>query len=231
MGRNYVCRMIVRRAARFGRKLGLTEPFMASLASVVVEIYGDAYPELRRNQKAILDNLTREEKRFQRTIESGLGHLDDLLAEMKQGNQTMMDGTAAFDLYATHGLPLEITRDIAREQGLDVDEAGFRAAMEEHRLASGGGKAMGSMGGEDVEIYRSIFENLQAEGKLDSRGVAYDPYSHGEPIVEVRGSVLALLQDGFTIDVAQPGNRVEIILPKTCLYVESGGQVSDYGTI
>jgi len=231
IGRNYVCRMIVRRAARFGRKLGLTEPFMANLASVVVEIYGDAYPELRRNQKAILDNLTREEKRFQRTIESGLGHLDDLLAEMKQTNQTTMDGTAAFDLYATHGLPLEITRDIAREQGLDVDEVGFRAAMEEHRLASGGGKAMGSMGGEDVEVYRSIFENLQAEGKLDSRGVAYDPYSHGEPIVEVGGSVLALLQDGFTIDVAQPGSRVEIILPKTCLYVESGGQVSDYGTI
>ncbi len=231
IGRNYVCRMIVRRAARFGRKLGLTEPFMANLASVVVQIYGDAYPELRRNQKTILENLTREEKRFQRTIESGLGHLDDLLAEMQRKNQTVMTGAAAFDLYATHGLPLEITRDIAREQGLDVDEGGFHAAMEEHRLASGGGRAMGSMGGEDVEVYRPIFEALQAEGKLSTSGVDYDPYSHGEPVLEMTGEVLALMQDGFSINEAAPGSRVEVILPKTCLYVESGGQVSDFGTI
>ncbi len=94
----------------------------------------------------------------------------------------------AFDLYATHGLPLEITRDIVREQGFDVDDKGFLKAMEEHRVASGAGKAFGKMGGEDVDIYREILENLQATKQLGPQGVAYDPYS----TFDVEGKVLAI---------------------------------------
>ena len=138
-GRNYVARMIVRRAARFGTKIGLTEPFLAKVAEAVIEQYGDFYPELRKTQPAILDNLTREEIRFARTVEAGTAHLENLLSELRSTNQTVLDGHKAFDLYATYGLPFEISRDIAREQGLDVDEKGFTAAKEEHAIASGGG--------------------------------------------------------------------------------------------
>ncbi len=226
-GRNYVCRMIIRRAARFGSKIGLNEPFLAKVAQVVIDNYGVFYPELARNRATILDNITREEIRFQRTVESGLSHLEDMLTELRAKGGSVLSGANAFELYATHGLPLELTRDIAREQGLEVDEKGFRAAMEEHRQASGAGKAFGAMGGEDVEIYRGVLADLHNAGLLPGQGVAYDPYSS----VEVEGPVLALIKDGEPVDQVLPGDRVEVILPRTCFYVESGGQVSDTGTI
>ncbi len=226
-GRNYVCRMIIRRGARFGGKIGLTKPFLAQVAEQVIAIYGEHYPELVRNRTAILDSLTREEVRFQRTVESGLSVLQGYFDEMRASGQRVLDGARAFELYATHGLPLEITRDIAREQDLDVDEPGFRQAMEDHKVASGAGKAFGAMGGDDVEIYRAVFEDLNAKGKLGKDGVAYDPYS----TLEVEGEVLALVRDGEPVSAAAVGDSVEVVLPKTCFYVESGGQVSDMGTI
>jgi alanyl-tRNA synthetase len=226
-GRNYVCRMIIRRAARFGSKVGLKEPFLAQVAEVVVDHYGDAYPELRRNRKAILDSLTREEKRFQRTVEAGLSHLEELMDDLRRQGGTVLDGESAFDLYATHGLPLELTRDIAREQGLDVDESAFRRAMDEHRLVSGGGKAMGVMGGDDVDVYRGVLDQLIAQGKVDNQGIEYDPYQD----LEVDTTVLALVKDGQPIHEAGTGDRVEVILPRTCFYAEAGGQVSDTGRI
>lgn len=226
-GRNYVCRMIIRRAARFGSKLGLNGPFLAKVADVVVDNYGAAYPELLRNRATILTNLTREEQRFQRTVDAGMSHLNDLLDEMTNAGQTVMDGHKAFDLYATHGLPLELTRDVAREQGKDVDEAGFRAAMDEHRLASSAGKVFGPMGGEDVDVYRNALDELIGQGKLDSKGVQYDPYSG----FEVTAPVAAFFHEGEMVDAVQPGDSVEVLLPKTCFYVEAGGQISDSGTI
>jgi alanyl-tRNA synthetase len=110
---------------------------------------------------------------------------------------------------------------------MDVDQAGFKAAMDEHRIASGAGKAFGSMGGEDVDIYRSVFEDLQARNHLGKDGVSYDPYL----TVEIEGELLALIQDGQPVSFALEGDRVEVILPKTCFYVEAGGQISDQGTI
>ncbi len=226
-GRNYICRMIIRRAARFGSKIGLNEPFLAKIAEIVVDNYGAVYPELVKNKAAILDSLTREEVRFQRTVEAGVGELQALMDELKRSGKKVLDGKLAFDLYATHGLPFEITRDIAREQELDVDQAGFSAAMDEHRLASGAGKAFGPLGGEDVDVYRSLAEELRSQGKLAEDGVKYDPYSS----VEVEEELVAMVVDGEAVQHAQPGDRVEIILPKTCFYVEAGGQVSDTGTI
>jgi alanyl-tRNA synthetase len=169
VGRNYVARMIIRRGARFGTKIGLHEPFLAKVAEAVIATYGAFYPELEKSRGAILDNLTREEIRFARTIETGTAHLENLLSELREQNaalssskgKTVLDGHRAFDLYATYGLPFEISRDIAREHGLDVDEAGFKAAREEHSLASGGGKAMGKMGGEDAEFFAGILKDLQ----------------------------------------------------------------------
>jgi alanyl-tRNA synthetase len=227
-GRNYITRMIIRRAARFGTKIGLREPFLAKVAEAVIEEYGNFYPELVKGRGAILDNLTREEIRFARTIESGTAHLENLLSELRASGQTTLDGRRAFDLYATYGLPFEISRDIAREQGLDVDEEGFKVAREEHSLASGGGKAMGKIGGEDAEFFAGILKDLQKKKKLGEHGVEYDPYT--SPHVD--GEVLALIAaGGRSVESVSFGDPVEVILPRTGFYIESGGQVDDTGYI
>ncbi len=227
VGRNYVCRMIIRRAARFGTKIGLTEPFLAKVAEQVIETYSGFYPELGKNKTAILDNLTREEIRFARTVETGTAHLQNLLDGLAAAKSRILDGHKAFDLYATYGLPFEITRDIAREQDLDVDEAGFRAAMDEHRIASGGGKAMGPLGGEDAEIWSQKIKSLQSDKKLGPEGVHYNPYE----LLSFEGQVLALYNGGKFFDEVYPDDYVEVLLPETGFYVESGGQVSDTGVI
>ncbi|HET6846978.1 MAG TPA: alanine--tRNA ligase, partial [Anaerolineales bacterium] len=226
IGRNYICRMIIRRAARFGTKIGLTEPFLAKVAEAVIETYGGFYTELTKNRSAILDSMTREEVRFARTIESGTGQLQNLLDELA-GKGGVVEGSRAFELYATYGLPLEIARDIAREQGLEVDEEGFRKAMDEHRLVSGGGKAMGKLGGEDAEFYAAVARELKRKGRLDVQGVVYDPYTS----LTVEGELLALIVDGQERESASFGEGVEVILPRTGFYIESGGQVSDEGII
>ena len=227
IGRNYICRMIIRRAALFGSKIGLEEPFLARISSKVIDAYGKAYPELEKNRKTILDNLTREEVRFKRTVDAGLEHLNEMLATLGASGKSVLDGESAFRLYATHGVPLEITRDIAREAGMDVDVAGFQAAMEEHRLVSGAGKAFGPMGGEKAELYREILENLIQDGKLDQEGIEYNPY---ESLVE-EAEILALVKDGRTVDSVQVGDAVEVMMPKVPFYIESGGQVADHGRL
>ncbi|MEX2161004.1 MAG: alanine--tRNA ligase [Anaerolineales bacterium] len=227
VGRNYVTRMIIRRGARFGSKLGLNEPFMAALAEVIIGNYGKAYPELVKNRKTILENLTREEERFQRTVESGLAHLEDLFAAMAAKGEKTLGGEAAFELYATYGLPFEITRDIAKERGLSVDEVAFRSAMDEHRLASGGGQAMGELGGEQATIYADVLKDLQKKKKLTKKGVKYNPYEE----LETKGDVLALVRAGKPVKQAKVGEQVGVLLPATPFYLASGGQISDTGTI
>ena len=227
MGRNYVCRMIVRRAARFGTKIGLNEPFMAKVAEVVINEYGEAYPELEKNRATILDNLTREEKRFARTVEAGLGYLNDLIDGMKKSGSKVLDGKEAFELYATHGLPLELTRDILKEQDLDVDEPGFKEAMEEHKVQSGAGKAMGSQGGENVELYSAALEKCVAQKEVSAKGVEYNPYEW----LNVEGKVIGLISGGEIVESASTDEEVEVMVPKTGFYVESGGQVGDSGWI
>ena len=225
VGRNYICRMIIRRAARFGSsKLGLDEPFMAKVAAKVIENYGDAYPELVKNKETILDNLTREEQRFQSTVESGLSHLEEEIEKM-DGKQ--LSGAVAFELYATHGLPLEITRDVLRERGLDVDEKGFYEAMEAHRISSGAGKEFGPLGGENAEFYAGIFQELQIQGKLLEKGVVYDPYF----LAEIEAEIIAIIKDGKQVNDAAKGEAVQLVLDRTGFYIQSGGQVSDTGLI
>jgi alanyl-tRNA synthetase len=227
IGRNYICRMIIRRAARFARKLNLYNPFMAKVAEIVINNYGDAYPELKRSQQIILDTITREEKRFAETLDAGFAVVQDHLDTLRANNLTTLDGPTAFNLYATLGFPLEITRDILREEGFEVDEEGFHSAMEQHRLASGAGKAIGEMGGKDVTIYQETLEKLVQSEKLSPEGVLYDPYAS----IEVQGSILAIFREGAAVESANPGDKVEILLPETCFYLESGGQVSDSGKI
>jgi alanyl-tRNA synthetase len=227
IGRNYICRMIIRRAARFARKLNLFNPFMAKVAEIVINNYGNAYPELKRSQQVILDTITREEKRFAETLDAGFAVVQDHLNTLRANNLTTLDGLSAFNLYATLGFPLEITRDILREEGFKVDEEGFHSAMEQHRLASGAGKIFGELGGKDVAIYQETLEKLVQSGKLSPEGVLYDPYDS----FEVQGSILAIFHQGTAVETVNPGDNVEILLPETCFYLESGGQVSDSGKI
>ena len=226
IGRNYVCRMIVRRAARFGGKIGLDEPFLAKVAESVIEIYGGFYPEIVENRTTILDNLSREEERFHQTVESGMERLEQLLQRLRDQGEGVLPGEQAFDLYATYGLPLEITRDVAREQGLEVAEAGFKKAMDEHRIASGAG-AFGDLEGSEVDIYRLLVQDLQSQSKLGIDGVNYNPYD----TLEIEGPVLAIVHAGEPVQKVKPGDKVEVLLPATRFYIEAGGQVSDTGMI
>ncbi len=225
MGRNYVCRMIIRRGYRFGGHLGLNSPFLKWIAEVVIDLYQDAYPELKKNRKIILNTIMREEEQFQQTLENATLHATDIMLLHKPGD--VLSGSDTGDLYTTFGLPLEITRDIAKEYGIEVDEKGFREAMEQHRLNSGAGHAMGDLGGEEVELYRKLLNTLQKDGKLDSDGVIYNPYDE----LTAQGSVLALIKDNKKVTSAKEKDKVQVILPETPFYMESGGQVSDTGTI
>jgi alanyl-tRNA synthetase len=226
-GRNYVCRMIIRRASRFGSKAGFDKPFLAGVAEAAIDTYAQVYPELARHRAAILSTLTDEERRFQRTVDTGTAQLMERLGEVRAAGKTVLDGEAASELYTTYGLPLEITRDIAREQNMQVDEAGFHTSMDAHRLASGAGQQMGDLVEEDIEVYQTLLADLERSGALKGEGVHQDPYSG----LHVEAPVLALLADGQRVSAAGPGDIVQVILPETPFYAESGGQVSDQGTI
>src|SRR5690606_5392393 len=140
-------------------------------------------------QEFILHTLTQEETRFARTLDAALAHLDNLLAGLQERGEATIPGDVAFRLYATHGLPLEITRDVAGEVGIDVDEPGFLAAREAHAQASGSG----AFGAYDVgeNIYSLLYDKLVATGRLTRDGVDYVPY--GPPNIE--SEVVGLIQD------------------------------------
>ena len=230
LGRNYVTRMIIRRAALFGGKLGLSDPFLAGVADAVIEHYRDAYPELEQNREAIRRLITEEERRFARTVESGISRLTERLKEIQNQGLNVLPGDWAFDLYATYGLPLEIARDLARERAVDTDVSGFYAAMDKHRDISGGGPGRAEGGVELAELsgrHQGVLTQLRQQGALDATGVRYDPYSG----LEVEGPVVAILRDGQPVERAQAGESVAIVLGETAFYVEAGGQVSDIGTI
>jgi alanyl-tRNA synthetase len=226
-GRNYVLRMILRRAARFGRKLGFAEPFLAEVAKVVIDIMGSQFPELEARRPFILTTITQEEERFLRTLDLGLARLDDLLAGLEAEGGKTMPGDAAFRLYDTFGLPLEITRDVAEERGLSVDEVGYQAALEEQRQRARRVEAFEAPDEETLGRYQKVMADLQEQGVLDEGGVRYAPYS----VTELETTVAAILRDGEPVRSAKEGDQVEVVLPATGFYVESGGQVSDTGFI
>ncbi len=227
LGRNYVCRMIIRRGSRFGSKIGLDKPFMAKVSEAVIEHYSDFYPELARNQAAIYQTITDEERRFHRTIDIGISHLMNVIEETRAAHLDTIPGDKAFDLYATHGLPFEITRDIAREHGADTDEVGFFEAMEIHRLVSGSDLESEKQPKIDVEIFRSLLSDLQEKGTLGIEGVVYDPY--GGFAQEI--TILAILKDGTFVQSATVNDEVVFVIPETPFYIEAGGQVADTGSI
>ncbi|MCS7055736.1 MAG: alanine--tRNA ligase [Thermoflexales bacterium] len=224
-GRNYVLRMVMRRAMRFGRSLGLHEPFLFHVADAVIEKMGEHYTELINRRDHILRTIYTEEERFARTLDQGLERLEQELSTLRS---PVLSGDAAFRLYDTYGLPFEIMRDVARERGLTVDESGFRAARERAKEIARAAAQERFAGDYDAaRAYRETFDALRADGKLPEGGVTYDPY--GELTCDTE--VLAILRDGEMTDRAVRGETVEIVLRATPFYVESGGQVSDTGLI
>jgi alanyl-tRNA synthetase len=227
LGRNYVCRMIIRRGSRFGSKIGLDKPFMAKVAESVVEHYSDFYPELARNQSAIYQTITDEEHRFHRTIDIGISHLMNVIEETHAADLDIIPGIKAFDLYATHGLPFEITRDIAREHGTETDETGFFEAMEIHRLVSGSDVGLEAQPEIDTALFRKLLADLQETEAIGSEGVVYDPYSG----FAQEATILAILKDGSLVQSASANEKAALVIPETPFYIEAGGQVADTGTI
>ena len=221
-GRAAIPRIVIRRAARFGREIGFDRPFLAQVADAVFDVMGEHFSELLEDADNIKRVITLEEERFHRTMDRGLNELDDMLAARNAGGT--LSGEDAFYLKATLGLPFQVTKDVAEERGYAVDEAGFAAAEAEHARISGGGQAMGEI--DSGELYRQLLADLETTEQL-SGGVDYAPYSDAP--VDTR--VLALVNDGARAQSAIVGETVEVVLAKTQFYVEAGGQVSDTGII
>ena len=226
-GRNYVLRMILRRAARFGRTIGFTHPFLADIADAVIDTMGDEYPEIKMRRQFIRTTITQEEQRFLNTLDAGLARLDEALAELTTDGQRVIPGEVAFKLYDTFGLPLQITQDVAGELGMTVDEGAYAAALEEQRKRARESGSFQVADEQTIAFYSSLLQTLREDRLLPDDGVAYDPHS----TTQLETVVAALILDGRLVQTATEGQEVEVVLPATCFYVESGGQAADAGSI
>ncbi len=215
-GRGYVLRRIMRRAMRHAHQLGAQDPVMYRLVPNLVTQMGQAFPELGRAQALIEETLKLEETRFRQTLDRGLRLLDEELGKLADG--APLPGAAAFKLYDTYGFPLDLTQDALREQGREVDVAGFDAAMAEQKAKA---RAAWSGSGEaaDAAIWYDIAEET---GATDFLG--YDTET-------AEGQITALVRDGAAVDKAAKGQEVQIVLNQTPFYAEAGGQVGDTGTL
>ncbi len=202
-GRSYVLRMILRRALRHGKILGMDLPFLYKLVDIVVEHYGEAYPDLVKNKAKIVDTIKKEEERFAKTLDRGYKMLDEFIDNKKD-----IDGESAFKLYDTFGFPFELTKEIAEENGLNVDEAGYKQAMQEQKDRAKAATAKISVTG-DIK-YAKIEDEV---GSTEFVG-----YTENECDAKILATVEG---DGY----------VDIVLDKTPFYAECGGQTGDSGVI
>ena len=215
-GRGYVLRRIMRRAIRHGKRLGMEKPFLATVCGAVIEEMGGAYPETRENRAFVEKVALTEEESFRRTLDRGLSILEEEMARLAESGEKVIPGQVAFQLYDTFGFPMDLTRTIAAERGLGVDEPGFDRNMAEQRARSewkGSGEA----------AVGDLHKRLAAElGEV--RFLGYDTPS-------ARAAVKALVVNGARVARARRGDEVEVVVDATSFYGESGGQVGDVGTI
>ncbi|WP_041676939.1 alanine--tRNA ligase [Synechococcus elongatus] len=213
LGRGYVLRRLIRRVVRHGRLIGIDRPFTAEIAETAIALMAAQYPNLREREAAIKAELTREEQRFLETLERG----EKLLAELLAAATDQIRGEDAFVLYDTYGFPLELTQEIAEEKGLTVDLAGFEAAMAAQRQRS-------------QAAHETI--DLTVQGSLDRLAEQIHPsefVGYGDAVATAK--VTALLREGQSVEAAEAGDRVQIVLDHTPFYAESGGQVGDRGVL
>ncbi|KQZ67949.1 MULTISPECIES: alanine--tRNA ligase [unclassified Lysobacter] len=211
-GRGYVLRRIIRRALRHGWMLGQKQPFFHRMVAALVEVMGEAYPELAAKRDLVERALQAEEERFAETLDSGMRIFDEVAAR----SQDAIPGADAFRLYDTYGFPVDLTADIARERGLSVDMAGFDAAMEEQkRRAREAGK----------------FGNATTMPAELAAQLAPTQFLGYERLTEGGLEVVALLKDGRPVESIEAGDEAVVILDRTPFYAESGGQVGDAGEL
>jgi len=219
-GRGYVLRRMLRRAVRSMRLLGYDQPCLPHLFPVSMERMKASYPQLETGFSRISQIAYGEEEAFHRTLDSGTMLLDTAVAKAKASGQSTLAGDQAFALHDTYGFPIELTLEMAAEQGIQVDEDGFRRLMKEQRdRAKADARSKKSAHG-DTSVYRSV---------ADSIGHAVEFTGYEETVSEAR--VAGILVDGVSVPSAHPGDEIELVLDRTPFYAEGGGQLADAGRI
>ncbi|MBI2962755.1 MAG: alanine--tRNA ligase [Deltaproteobacteria bacterium] len=217
-GRGYVLRRILRRAARYGKNLGIETPFLSRVAGCVIERFGAAYPELRRHRDEIEEVVRAEEVRFGETLSRGGEILEEQAERLRRARRRVLPGDVAFKLYDTYGFPLDLTEDVLKADGIEVDRAGFEQAMAEQRArAREAQRAASSSGGEGVP-------QLRASGAAASRFA-------GDFVYRQESEVTAVFVGGAEVDEAREGSEAAVVVAETPFYAESGGQIGDRGRI
>ncbi|MCM1325378.1 MAG: alanine--tRNA ligase [Bacteroidales bacterium] len=217
-GRGYVLRRLIRRAARHGRLLGVDGKFLADLSKTVIHECKDGYPELEEKKDFILNVLTQEEDKFDKTIDQGLGILGEMEEEMKASGVKELSGENVFKLYDTYGFPVDLTEEILAEKGFGIDQAGFDACMKEQKEKARKARKVTNYMGADATIYESIDVNITSEF------VGYDRLQH-------ESKISVLTTETELVDALTDGQTGTIIVEETPFYATMGGQNADTGVI
>lgn len=217
-GRGYVLRRLLRRACRHGRLLGIEGSFIPELAQTVIEGSKDGYPELEEKKDFILKVIAKEEDQFNKTIDQGLGILAEMTAKMEAEQTTTLSGADAFKLYDTYGFPIDLTKEILEEKGMQVDEEGFHASMEVQRKTARAARGETNYMGADVTVYESI------DPTITSTFVGYENLAWKSPIT-------VLTSDTEIVEALSDGQRGTVFAEETPFYATSGGQEADTGII
>ena len=217
-GRGYVLRRLLRRACRHGRLLNIEGGFLTKLAETVIEGSKDGYPELEEKKDFIMNVIRKEEEQFDRTIDQGLVILNEMKEKMVVEGVKTLSGEDAFKLYDTCGFPLDLTKEILEEEKMDVDEEGFKAAMEVQRQTARKARKVTNYMGADVTVYESI------DPSVTSEFVGYDNLTY-------ESKITVLTTDEEVVDALSDGERGTIFVEKTPFYATSGGQEADHGVI
>ncbi len=217
-GRGYVLRRLIRRAARHGRLLGIKDLFLANLSQTVIAESKDGYPELDEKKAFILNVLSQEETKFDKTIDQGLTILGDMVEEMKKNGSTVLSGENAFKLYDTYGFPLDLTEEILSESGMALDEEGFKAAMQEQKDKARKARKVTNYMGADVTVYESI------DPSVTSEFVGYDSLTHASKIT-------VLTTEEEIVEALSDGQVGTVFVEETPFYATMGGQSADIGVI
>lgn len=219
-GRGYVLRRLLRRAIRHGRLLGIELPFMTEIVQEVIGQMGVAYSDLHERSEYILKVISQEEDRFRQTLDQGVELLDKQLRELEANGTKILPGEHAFKLYDTYGFPYELTKEIAGEEGFEVDEAAFQKAMEAQRQRARDAREESGY----VALKDDFYTQLAKKKSLTS---GFEGYEHNS----TQTRVLAVVRDGREVDALWAGDEGELILEATPFYAQSGGQVADKGLI
>jgi alanyl-tRNA synthetase len=214
-GRGYVLRRIIRRAIRYGRNIGLSKPFLHKTADVVFDIMKPAYPELSNAAAFITNVIKNEEVRFLETLDNGLKLLNETLSDIKAKDQNLVPGHVIFKLYDTYGFPVDIVRDVVRDENMTLDMIGFNEAMEEQRTRSRAVASFSDIG----DAYKKL-----AAKNIKSRFVGYESLSDSS-------KVLVIVVEGNEVQEAAAGSEIELVTETTPFYGQAGGQVGDTGRI